>query len=370
MDLKLISANNRTKSPSLSLANLNLKEISNSIFSLTHLVELNLENNNITEIPVEIINLRNLTKLILASNHIKYVPVELKRMTQLTVVDLTDNPVVDGLKTYSPSNWNSIFTTKTEEEDDVPFFLTKSNFNASNESLSAQIVRLSNSSISESDLRTEDDLKTIIISLLKEKREWEDSNSAVDSRDQLKRQRLENENVKLQEQLKYFQNNTNKHEVHEIKSSEIQLSQKIGQGGFSIIYVGQWSKSNVAIKEIFDPNISAELLEEVDNEINKLSQLRHPNIIAFYGVVRNDKKLKLVTELARKGSLYERLHVQREQITKDDKVPILLQVAYALAYMHSKGIVHRDIKSHNVLFDLDGQVKLCDFGIALDQVVT
>lgn len=122
----------------------------------------------------------------------------------------------------------------------------------------------------------------------------------------------------------------------------------------------------MAIKKIFDPNITDALLEEIQNEIVMQSILRHPNICMLMGVVPKIPQICIVFENVEQGSLYDLLHMRKTmvELSMQLKVRIALDAARAFLYMHELGIVHRDIKSHNVLIDENFQVKVCDFGLA------
>ena len=73
--------------------------------------------------------------------------------------------------------------------------------------------------------------------------------------------------------------------VREINLSDLEFGEQIGQGGFSVIMKGMLNQTPVAIKKIFDPTITDDLLQEIQNEIIMQSILRHPNIVLLMGVV-------------------------------------------------------------------------------------
>lgn len=79
-------------------------------------------------------------------------------------------------------------------------------------------------------------------------------------------------------------------------------------GGFSTVHCGKFKGCQVAIKKIFNPKITDELLDEVNNEVNMLASLRHPNIILLMGIVDRPPNLCIITELSQKGDLYSLLH--------------------------------------------------------------
>lgn len=153
---------------------------------------------------------------------------------------------------------------------------------------------------------------------------------------------------------------------------ELEIGEKIGQGGFSSIYRGFFSGTPVAIKKIFDPNITDALLEEIQNEIVMQSILRHPNICLLMGVIPQIPNIVIVFENVEQGSLFELLHLKKTAVPMSmaQRMKIALDSARAYQYMHESGIVHRDVKSHNVLVDANFQVKVCDFGLARFKVST
>ena len=156
--------------------------------------------------------------------------------------------------------------------------------------------------------------------------------------------------------------------INKISYDSLGLGKKIGQGGFSEIFESQWMGIPVAVKVIFDPNITEALLEEFNNEIEKLFILRHPYIIQLYGITDSDKnqKLAVITELAPKGSLFDYLHKNpktKNNIPLEFKNRITKQLIHTMAYIHSRGYVHRDLKTQNILLDKNLDMKLCDFGL-------
>ena len=156
--------------------------------------------------------------------------------------------------------------------------------------------------------------------------------------------------------------------VNIIPYSSLGLGKKIGQWGFSEIYESQWLGVPVAVKVIFDPKITEELKEEFNNEIEKLFILRHPYIIQLYGITDKDKsqKLAVITELAPKGSLFDYLHKNpktKNNLSLEFKNKISKQLICTMAYIHSRGFVHRDLKTQNILLDKNLDMKMCDFGL-------
>jgi serine/threonine protein kinase len=159
--------------------------------------------------------------------------------------------------------------------------------------------------------------------------------------------------------------------VREINLSDIELGDKIGQGGFSVIHKGKLNGTPVAIKKIFDPRLTDDLLMEIQNEIVMQSILRHPNIAILMGVIPKIPDIYIVFEHVSQGSLFDLLHMKRHlEISTKQRLIIARDSAIVFNYMHHLGIVHRDIKSHNILIDDNFAVKVCDFGLAKFTVST
>ena len=99
--------------------------------------------------------------------------------------------------------------------------------------------------------------------------------------------------------------------------------------------------------------------------------LRHPNIVILMGVIPKIPDIYIVFEHVKQGSLFDLLHMKKQNpISDKEKIRIARDAATVFEYMHNLGIVHRDIKSHNVLIDDNGSVKVCDFGLAKFNVST
>lgn len=104
------------------------------------------------------------------------------------------------------------------------------------------------------------------------------------------------------------------------------------------------------------------------NEIAMLSKYRHPNIVLLVGAVTSPPNLCIVMEYFKEGTLYDLLHRKKIQISDPQKRQITIQILNVIKFLHKLGIVHRDIKSHNILLNGFLQAKICDFGLAKHKV--
>lgn len=109
------------------------------------------------------------------------------------------------------------------------------------------------------------------------------------------------------------------------------------------------------------------LIRDFNGEVNILSKLRHPNVTLMFGVVQFPLYC-IVTEYVPCGSLFDLLHRHKRALSVPQLVRMAKEIACALSYLHSKHIVHCDLKSSNILLSETGCVKLCDFGLAINLV--
>ncbi|XP_016703971.2 L-type lectin-domain containing receptor kinase IX.1 [Gossypium hirsutum] len=143
--------------------------------------------------------------------------------------------------------------------------------------------------------------------------------------------------------------------------------QKLGQGGFGGVYKGflKDSSSYVAIKRVSSG--SKQGIKEYASEVKIISRLRHRNLVQLIGWCHENKQLLLVYEFMPNGSLDSHLFNQNSLLPWELRFKIAQGLASGLLYLHEgwqQCVVHRDIKSSNVLLDSDFNAKLGDFGLA------
>lgn len=145
-----------------------------------------------------------------------------------------------------------------------------------------------------------------------------------------------------------------------------QIEHQLGAGGFGAVYAGRDTKLDrpVAIK-VLTRTLEEQVMRRFRDEGRLLAKLQHPHIIQVYALGElDDQRAYLVMERFGSGSLSD--HWTRGQIPPLSlALSIIRQVLEALRAAHDSGVIHRDIKEPNILFDPEsGHIKLCDFGIA------
>uniref|UniRef100_A0A8B9J087 non-specific serine/threonine protein kinase n=1 Tax=Amazona collaria TaxID=241587 RepID=A0A8B9J087_9PSIT len=138
----------------------------------------------------------------------------------------------------------------------------------------------------------------------------------------------------------------------------------IGEGSFGRVYKGRRKRSAQVVALKFIPKVgrSEKELKDLQQEIEIMRGLYHPNIIQMLDSFETDKEVVVVTEYA-EGELFQILEDDRT-LPEDQVQAIAAQLVSALYYLHSHRILHRDMKPQNILLGKDGIVKLCDFGFA------
>ncbi|MBA0580827.1 hypothetical protein Gorai_023028, partial [Gossypium raimondii] len=117
-----------------------------------------------------------------------------------------------------------------------------------------------------------------------------------------------------------------------------------------------------------EQDLHGERYKEFLSEVAIMKRLRHPNIVLFMGAVTHPPNLSIVTEYLSRGSLYRLLRKPgvREVLDERRRLSMAYDVAKGMNYLHRRNppIVHRDLKSPNLLVDKKYTVKVCDFGLS------
>ncbi|ELP91786.1 protein serine/threonine kinase, putative [Entamoeba invadens IP1] len=145
---------------------------------------------------------------------------------------------------------------------------------------------------------------------------------------------------------------------------------KLGEGSFGIVFKGTYRGNTVAIKKMKQATLDKEekAKQEFENEVSMLDKFRSDHIVHFYGAVFIPNKICMVTEFAQFGSIADLMKKKRSELPRmKTRTKFISECAKGILYLHSNGILHRDIKPDNILvfsLDLNEKVnaKLTDFG--------
>ncbi|CAH9094942.1 unnamed protein product [Cuscuta europaea] len=152
----------------------------------------------------------------------------------------------------------------------------------------------------------------------------------------------------------------------EIPWEDLVLGERIGLGSYGEVYRADWNGTEVAVKKFLDQDFSGAALAEFKREVRIMQRLRHPNVVLFMGAVTRPPNLSIITEFLPRGSLFRIIHRPHSQIDEKRRIKMALDVAMGMNCLHTSTptIVHRDLKSPNLLVDNDWNVKVCDFGLS------
>jgi len=154
--------------------------------------------------------------------------------------------------------------------------------------------------------------------------------------------------------------------VREALQDEWVIEKELGRGGMAIVFKARDKHldRDVAIKVLpFSLSFDAEFVERFQREARTAAKLEHAHIIPIYRVGRSGRVIYFVMKFLR-GRAMSELLAERGTLAPAEIRRVLVQTAGALGYAHSHGIVHRDIKPDNIMFDEVGNAVVTDFGIA------
>lgn len=152
-----------------------------------------------------------------------------------------------------------------------------------------------------------------------------------------------------------------------VNVKDIMFGEVIGAGSFGQVWKGNYYGIAVAIKKC---KVDAESeREELMKEIHHLEKLRHPRLVSYLGSCIDARHIYMILEFMAGGSLYALLFPghgrMKKKLTLLQRVTMGEQVASGLVYLHDLNVVHRDLKTMNIILDDKLNCKICDFGLTV-----
>ncbi|KIY45101.1 kinase-like protein [Fistulina hepatica ATCC 64428] len=141
---------------------------------------------------------------------------------------------------------------------------------------------------------------------------------------------------------------------------------KLGSGSFGNVYKGRYLGIDVAIKEVL-PSTEYDVSKYFEREWRLMKETRHPNAVLFIGLSRPpppSETIYIVSEFIDNGNLRQYIHDKSRPFPWSLRLSFATDIARALAYLHARHCIHRDLKGENLLVTANGRLKITDFGFA------
>ena len=161
-------------------------------------------------------------------------------------------------------------------------------------------------------------------------------------------------------------NTNNNNNLRKNSLKDFKIIRLLGRGSFGKVYLVEYRSDNkiYAMKVLSKERIfKMRQVNHTKNEREILEKLNNPFIVKLYFAFQSERKLYLVTEFVQGGELFQLIKSNVKLSEKNTKF-YSCEIIIALEYMHKKGIIYRDLKPENILIDIEGHIKLTDFGLS------
>jgi serine/threonine protein kinase len=145
-------------------------------------------------------------------------------------------------------------------------------------------------------------------------------------------------------------------------------SEELARGGFSVVYLSERQCDGLkAVCKIAEKSKKESVATGLKNEIaiHQKMPLNHPNIVKLYGVTETSSHVYFLLERCQKSLSHELRDRPYKRFSEHEARSVFLDILKGVRYVHSMGVLHRDIKPRNILLGDDGRWKICDFGLSI-----
>jgi len=147
----------------------------------------------------------------------------------------------------------------------------------------------------------------------------------------------------------------------EIDPADIKIGELIAVGSAGKVFKGIYNGEEVAVKILSEDMLNFSV-EEFKREVSIMSTMKHENLIQFYGAVTKEEKMMIVSKYIKGGNLHDLVSNLSIDLPLTTRIKIINEIAKGMAFLHAREIIHRDLKSLNVLLDDGYSVRIIDFG--------
>ncbi|KAL1338270.1 hypothetical protein HN51_032951 [Arachis hypogaea] len=161
-----------------------------------------------------------------------------------------------------------------------------------------------------------------------------------------------------------------KYSYREIQKATQNFTTSLGQGSFGTVYKATMATGEVVAVKVLAPN-SKQGEKEFQTEVLLLGRLHHRNLVNLIGYCVDKGQRILVYQFMSNGSLANLLYGEEKQLSWDDRLQVALDISHGIEYLHEGAVppvIHRDLKSANILLDHSMRAKVADFGLSKEEV--
>jgi len=153
------------------------------------------------------------------------------------------------------------------------------------------------------------------------------------------------------------------HENRSVNYEDITFLEPIGVGSYGAVWRASWEGGIVAVKQCKLGNTTD--TEMLLKEIRLLQMLRHPRLVPFLGCCDHQPHILMLVEYMAGGSLRNLLFKREVRPEFKEQLRMAWQISEGLTYLHARGVVHRDLKTANIVLDEERNCRICDFGLTV-----